>query len=295
MGGRGASDMRGSVRFWGGTLCDGAATAKGARRSSGLRKQAGRNFTPTHLHTERLTFASRREGRISSIEPRPPTRTDGRERAASVVVSAALHGLVFLVLLSQAAPFAEAPAPERAVQVETATSQQFDAILHPPPPLAKRELPTAPSGTPSGPTASTPAPILHPWRRATQMLSSSELADPKNKSVAPKLAGVEPKTALEQICDFEAILQIGRIETDFAPDSVVAYAMRETQTSKDLIVADGAAFRSRGRWYNLRFKCQFSARRQRVIAFEFVVGDAVPRAEWSEHALAAGSFATGEE
>ena len=74
------------------------------------------------------------------------------------------------------------------------------------------------------------------------MLSASELADPKNKSVAPKLARVEPKTALEQICDFEAILQIGRIETDFAPDSVVAYAMHETQTSKDLIVADGAAF-----------------------------------------------------
>jgi hypothetical protein len=211
----------------------------------------------------------------------------------SLVVSAALHGLVFLALLWGVAPNADAPAPERAIRVETATSQQFDAILHPAPRLAKREIPVAPAETPSGPTASTPAP--HPWRRPAQMLSGSELADPKNKSVAPKLARVEPKTALEQICDLEAILQIGRIEMDFAPDSVVAYAMQGTQMSKDSIVADGAAFRSRGRWYNLKFKCQFSARRQRVLAFEFEVGDAAPRAEWSEHALAAGSFETGEE
>ena len=140
-----------------------------------------------------------------------------------------------------------------------------------------------------------PAPGPRPWRRATQMLSASELADPKNKSVAPKLARLEPKTALEQICDFEAILQIGRIETDFAPDSVVAYAMGETQSSNDLILADGAAFRSRGRWYNLKFKCQVSARWQRVLAFEFEVGEAVPRADWSAHALAAGSFERGEE
>jgi hypothetical protein len=238
---------------------------------------------------------SRLEERISSSGPRLLTRTDGRERAASVVVSAALHGLILLALLSGPAPKADAPAPERAVQVETVTSQQFDEIFHPAPPFPKPEIPLAPSGTPSGPTASTPAPVPHPWHRATQMLSAAELADPKNKSVAPKLARVEPKTALEQICDFEAILQIGRIETDFAPDSVVAYAMHDTQTSQDLIIADGAAFRSRGRWYNLKFKCQISARQQRVMAFEFVVGDAVPRAEWSEHALAAGSFQSGEE
>ena len=31
------------------------------------------------------------------------------------------------------------------------------------------------------------------------------------------------------------------------------------------------------------------------MAFEFVVGDAVPRAEWSKHALTAGSFQSGEE
>jgi hypothetical protein len=236
-----------------------------------------------------------REERISSSDPGLRTRMDSRERAASVAVSAALHGLVFLALVSAAPPNADAPPPERAVQVETATSRQFDAIFHPAQPPAKPEIPAATSQTPSGPTASTPAPVPHPWHRATQMLSASELADPKNKPVAPKLARVEPKTALEQICDFEAILQIGRIETDFAPDSVVAYAMHETQTSKDLILADGAAFRSHGRWYNLKFKCRISARQQRVMAFEFVVGDAVPRAEWSEHALAAGSFQSGEE
>jgi hypothetical protein len=176
-----------------------------------------------------------------------------------------------------------------------ATPQQFDAILHPAPPLARPEIPAPSAGMPGDPTVPAPAPGPRPWRRATQMLSASALADPKNKSVAPKLARVEPKTALEQICDFEAILQIGRIETDFASDAVVAYAMRDTLTSKDLIVADGAAFRSRGRWYNLKFKCKISARQQRVLSFEFEVGEAVPRADWSANALAAGSFERGEE
>ena len=60
------------------------------------------------------------------------------------------------------------------------------------------------------------------------MLSAAALDDPGNKTVAPKLARVEPNTRREQICDFEAILQIGRMEPGFTPDSVVAYAMRET-------------------------------------------------------------------
>ena len=116
----------------------------------------------------------------------------------------------------------------------------------------------------------------------------------KKISILRKLTHVEPQTALEQICDFEAILQIGRIETDFAPDAVVAYAMQDIRTSDGVIVAEGAAFRSRGQWYNLKFKCRIS-RNQRVLGFEFVVGEAVPRAEWAAHALAAGSFQTGEE
>jgi hypothetical protein len=36
-------------------------------------------------------------------------RSDGRERAASVVVSAALHGLVLLALVSAAPPNDDAP------------------------------------------------------------------------------------------------------------------------------------------------------------------------------------------
>jgi hypothetical protein len=218
-----------------------------------------------------------------------------RECAAPVAVSAALHGLVFLAVLSAATPSADAPHPDRVIQVETASPQQFDAILHPPPPPPAVEKPAARSQTPSGAAPPPPAPGPRPWRRAAQMLSAAALVDPRNKSIAPKLAHVEPKTAREQICDLEAILQIGRIEADFAPDAVVAYAMAETRSSADLIVADGAAFRSRGRWYNLKFKCRISERLQRVLAFEFAVGEAVPRADWSAHALAVGSFQTGEE
>ena len=223
-----------------------------------------------------------------------------RERGLPVAVSAALHGALILVLGFSVAPTPVVTVAETVVRVVTATSRQFESALHPEPPARPVETPptplqSAPSPPSSAPATSEPAPGPRPWRRGTRMLSASALDDPKNKSVSPKLAHVEPNTALEQICDLEAILQIGRIEADFVPDSVVAYAMGETRISREFIVADGAAFRSRGRWYNLKFRCRISERERRVLAFEFEVGDAVPRVDWSAHALAAGSFETGEE
>ena len=53
------------------------------------------------------------------------------------------------------------------------------------------------------------------------------------------------------------------------------------------MTADGAAFRSKGRWYGLQFTCDLSADGQSVTGFAFLVGDAIPREKWDAFGLAA--------
>lgn len=53
------------------------------------------------------------------------------------------------------------------------------------------------------------------------------------------------------------------------------------------IAANGAAFRSRKNWYNLKFKCQLAQDGESVIDFEFLVGDPVARDKWDELGLPA--------
>jgi hypothetical protein len=52
-------------------------------------------------------------------------------------------------------------------------------------------------------------------------------------------------------------------------------------------IADGAAFHSNQQWYNIKFKCDLAADHKKVVSFEFIVGDAVPRNEWTRHNLPA--------
>jgi len=70
--------------------------------------------------------------------------------------------------------------------------------------------------------------------------------------------------------------------------------MLATRVSGNVITAEGAAFQSHGRWYSLSFKCHFSPRLRKVLAFEFVVGRPIPRSEWAAHYLPASSQGSGE-
>ena len=56
------------------------------------------------------------------------------------------------------------------------------------------------------------------------ILSSQELADPRNRKTAEVLKCLEPQTRLQQLCNLEAILQINRQYEEYGVDFVVAYA-----------------------------------------------------------------------
>lgn len=121
--------------------------------------------------------------------------------------------------------------------------------------------------------------------RAETMRSGEVLSHPLSRGMAAALDSMDEETRWEQLCAIEAMAQIAASFRDYQPDRVVAYAMADVKVAKGEIVAEGAAFRSRGRWYHLQFLCRLNPDRQAVEAFEFSVGDAIPRRLWDAHNL----------
>lgn len=83
----------------------------------------------------------------------------------------------------------------------------------------------------------------------------------------------------EQLCHQEAIARIAKSNSNLQPDLVVSSAITEAITAEQIIVANGAAFRSNDRWYQLKFRCEANAEQKTILAFDFLVGDAFPQEE----------------
>jgi hypothetical protein len=127
--------------------------------------------------------------------------------------------------------------------------------------------------------------IENGWFRSEKMLSEAEISNPKHERLRAQLGQLELNTRTVQICDLEAILQITKSGLEFHPVAVVAYAMADVVAKGDAVVANGAAFQSEGKWYNLSFRCRISPRSRQVQGFEFVIGAAIPREDWEAHSL----------
>ncbi|NTS30115.1 DUF930 domain-containing protein [Phyllobacterium sp. BT25] len=99
------------------------------------------------------------------------------------------------------------------------------------------------------------------------------------------LRKLDPQTRLEQRCDVEAMERIRKDEGKFNPDKVLAYAFAEPRMQAHGIQTRGAAFRSGGAWYHLKYKCETSADNMQIVAFKYKIGDLVPEKDWTTHFL----------
>jgi hypothetical protein len=117
------------------------------------------------------------------------------------------------------------------------------------------------------------------------MLSEGILADRHSREAKLALSQLAPAEQVEQLCNLEAMAQVGQWSKDFLPDRVVAYAMADTKLEGNSFSADGAAVHSKQDWYNIQFKCDLTPDHKKVEAFEFTVGDPIPKEKWSEHSL----------
>lgn len=107
----------------------------------------------------------------------------------------------------------------------------------------------------------------------------------KDREHDQALMHLAPQARIEQRCNARAMGIVSREHKGFRPDELVAYAFADPVVAGDDIEAPGAALRSGGNWYRLSYRCTTSADGLQVLSFEYRLGDAVPRDEWSEHML----------
>lgn len=204
----------------------------------------------------------------------------------AVPVALLLHLLLLSTLgLMSMRPRIEVPVhPESSVDIELLTPGQFDAMT-PPKPVEVPLIPPSvlPQTTPEQ-LAPAAAPPSEPGGmiRASRLMATEALANPLSRQARELLPHLAADERIEQLCGLEAMSQIHAWKGEFAPDRVTAYARSDVKLSGRTLQAEGAVFRSGKRWYDLRFRCQFSPDRSRVVAFEFRVGEPVPRALWRE-------------
>lgn len=99
------------------------------------------------------------------------------------------------------------------------------------------------------------------------------------------LKRLDPSTRLDQICDYEAMLRIGRDPHNYHPDRAKAEASSSPQRGRHSIVTNGGAFRSNGRWYTMSYTCQTGTDNLSVTYFSYSIGKAIPTSEWSKYGL----------
>ncbi|WP_157179401.1 DUF930 domain-containing protein [Phyllobacterium sp. YR531] len=117
---------------------------------------------------------------------------------------------------------------------------------------------------------------------AKQLFSEESLSSFRVRQSARKMSASD---RIKQLCTIEALEQVRRQRPGSFPDLLVPYSRSGERLSDYALNASGGAFRSRGDWYNINFKCTVDNSRSKVVSFSFAVGDAVPKSEWSGRGL----------
>ncbi|WEX76221.1 DUF930 domain-containing protein [Sinorhizobium numidicum] len=188
------------------------------------------------------------------------------------------------------------PPQEEAISVELLAPQQIETPATPP--IAERPSEPPATSQPAEPIKKEPEPqpqssgsetTRQPAAmvRATQFFSAKVLADPRSKKAREGLWQLATGERIVQLCNVEAMEQVHHWKAEFEPDFLVAYAMADTILAGRVLEAVGGALRSKGNWYNIRYRCEVAPDIKSVAMFEFSVGTEIPRDEWEAHVLTA--------
>lgn len=225
-------------------------------------------------------FASER----SAAEP-----PEGPVRGMAGLAVAASLALHVLLVAAFSVPRADPPRDVQveSVAVEVLTSTQFNALVRPKPVIPEPSalaVPSLPARNAEIPPA---APEPSDTVQATEMLSARDLARPQSRQAVAAMKSMSDADRIDQLCAIEASAQIHVWRAELNPERLVSFATADTRMDGDLLVADGAAFRSRANWYRLTFRCGLTQDHTKVASFEFQVGNPIPREEWEADSLAA--------
>jgi hypothetical protein len=117
---------------------------------------------------------------------------------------------------------------------------------------------------------------------ATVFTAHAAAADARFEKSLQMLA---PTERLEQLCDYTALMSIRNDERHFRPDRAVANALSDVQHRNHTLIANGGAFRSRGKWYAMSYTCTAEPEHLKVETFHFTIGKEIPEAKWASYGL----------
>jgi len=192
---------------------------------------------------------------------------------AIVIASCVLHvGLAFIATISPRPRLVNAV--PGSVAVEILAPEEFEAL----------------SGRLAARPAAIPEPTVDPAKgmiHATRLYAAAALAEPGSRQAREVLPTLREDERILQLCNLEAIEQVGRWSADLEPEFVVAYAIADAEIANDRVRADGGAFRSRDHWYRIRFACAVSHDHDAIVDFAFSVGEEIPESQWEIFGLTA--------
>jgi Domain of Unknown Function (DUF930) len=99
------------------------------------------------------------------------------------------------------------------------------------------------------------------------------------------LRRLTPETRLDQVCDYEAMLSLGRDHHGFHPDRAKAEVISKPVRTRNSVKATGGAFRSAGHWYVLSYACETTSDQMKVTSFSFRVGELIRASDWQKYGL----------
>ncbi len=219
-------------------------------------------------------------------------------RVPSLAISVTLH-MIAALAVGLLAPRKSLPPPtEQSIVVEILYEPQ--AVLARPAGVQRESEPSAlppaidhaPEQNAESALTSESSPQGGGMVRAKELYSAKVLADPRSKQALAALRQLGTDDRITQLCNVEAMEQVHIWKSEFQPDFVVAYATADTKLSGLTLQADGAAVRSKRHWYDMKFRCVVTQDLERVVAFEFSLGDEIPKSEWKTRSLpvADGSY-----
>ena len=120
---------------------------------------------------------------------------------------------------------------------------------------------------------------LDKLERARKIYSKDALNNPRVKQALGKLPF---RDRLVQICGIEALEQVRNHRSGSFPDMLAPDGGIVAQNS--FTIRDGA-FRSKGTWYSIDFRCLVDDDAMEIKNFSYAIGKAIPRAEWNSRQL----------
>ncbi|MDP9633484.1 UNVERIFIED_ORG: DNA polymerase III gamma/tau subunit [Ensifer adhaerens] len=118
--------------------------------------------------------------------------------------------------------------------------------------------------------------------KAEELFSAKSIADPRVKQAMGQLP---VKKRILQLCNIEALEQIRHQRPDDFPDILVPFGPSGGFIGKEQIDASGGAYRSKGNWYDVDFKCKVDLETVEVTSFSFAIGNIVPKTAWKSRRL----------